>query len=334
MKRVNRWARLLFCAALFCALLPTTAAARGVIDTDRSLSLTLNYPCSGIEFQIYYVAEVSAYGEYTLTGDFRNDPVTLDQPDQAGWRALAATLDGYVARDQRQPLATGITDSNGQVVFYGLERGMYLVTWQKHTTDGYTYTPEPFLVCVPGLDEVDEWIYDVTAAPKYDREKEPDQPGDETVRRRVLKVWKDNGDKTNRPKTVTVLLLRNGEVYDRVILSEANNWSYIWDDLNKEDTWQVVEIDVAGDYTVTVSREGITFVVTNTLSEEIPDEPPPSDLPPREPDEDIPDETPPQGPVLPQTGVLWWPVPVLACCGMTLFLVGWIKRQKEERDEA
>ena len=87
MKRVNRWARLLLCAALLCALLPTTAAARGVIDTGRSLSLTLNYPCSGVEFRIYRVAEVSAYGEYTLTGDFRNDPVTLDQPDQAGWRA-------------------------------------------------------------------------------------------------------------------------------------------------------------------------------------------------------------------------------------------------------
>ena len=334
MKRVNRWAGLLLCAALLCALLPTTAAARGVIDTSRPLSLTLNYPCAGIEFQIYYVAEVSAYGEYTLTGDFRDDPVTLDQPDQAGWRALAAALDGYVARDQRQPLAKGTTDSSGKVVFNGLERGLYLVTWQKHTTGGYTYTPEPFLVGVPGLDAADDWIYDVTAAPKYDRDREPDSPDDKTVRRKVLKVWKDNGDKTNRPKTVTVLLLRNGKVYDQVILSEENNWSYTWDNLNKKDTWQVVESDVAGDYTVTVSREGITFVVTNTLSEEIPDEPPPGDLPPKQPDEDIPDETPPQGPVLPQTGVLWWPVPVLACCGMGLFLAGWSKRRKEEQDEA
>ena len=88
------------------------------------------------------------------------------------------------------------------------------------------------------------------------------------------------------------------------------------------------------EYTVTVSREGITFVVTNTLTEEITDEPTPEGPLPEVPEENIPDEPVPQGPALPQTGVLWWPVPLLACAGMALFLAGWARRRSEECDEA
>ena len=31
---------------------------------------------------------------------------------------------------------------------------------------------------------------------------------------------------------------------------------------------------------------------------------------------------------LPQTGQLWWPVPMLACAGMTLFLLGWVRKEQ------
>ena len=137
-------------------------------------------------------------------------------------------------------------------------------------------------------------------------------------------------------------LLRNGEVYDTVTLSEENGWSHTWTGLDKDDTWQVVEADVPDGYTVTVTREGITFVVTNTRSKDNPDEPEPGeeipDNPPptgsQEPGEEIPEEPAPQGPALPQTGTLWWLVPLLACGGMALFLLGWARRRREEDHEA
>ena len=131
--KTRKWRRMLgglLACLLLAALLPTAAFARGMIDTGAPVSLTIRYPCQGITFRIYRVAEVSAYGEYTLTGDFQDDPVTLKQPDQAGWRALAATLDGYAARDERKPLTTGETDENGRLTFSGLEAGLYLVTWR------------------------------------------------------------------------------------------------------------------------------------------------------------------------------------------------------------
>ena len=343
MKRWRRWLGGLMVCLLLAALLPTAAFARGLIDTSEPVSLTIQYPCQGATFRIYRVAEVSAYGEYTLTGDFKDYPVALEQPDQAGWRALASTLEGYVARDGLQPLAEGKTDENGRLTFSGLEPGLYLVTGEKHTTGGVTYTPEPFLVSLPGLDGKDNWVYDVTADPKYGQEKEPGgNPDGGTVKRKVLKVWDDDGGEEKRPESVTVQLLRNGEVYDTVTLSEENGWSHTWTGLDKDDTWQVVEADVPDGYTVTVTREGITFVVTNTRSKDNPDEPEPGeeipDNPPptgsQEPGEGLPEGPLPQGPALPQKGTLWWLVPLLACGGMALFLMGWARRRSEGRDEA
>lgn len=354
--KTRKWRRRLgglLAGLLLAVLLPTAALARGVIDTAAPASLTIRYSCPEITFRLFRVAEVSAYGEYTLTGDFRDDPVTLKQPDQAGWRALAATLDSYAALYNRKPLAAGETDQNGTVRFSDLKPGMYLVSWQKHTTGGYTYTPEPFLVSLPGLDEGDNWNYNVTVNPKYDRDYNggSSSGGDDTVRRKVLKVWKDEGGEDSRPSSVTVQLLRNGKVYDTVTLSGKNRWSHEWSKLDGDDDWKVVETDVPEEYTVTVTREGITFVVTNTLSTEIPDEPTPEGPPPETPggkpgepgspdsekpvgETPIPDEPVPQGPALPQTGVLWWPVPLLACGGMALFLIGWVRRRSEERNEA
>ena len=341
MKRAIQWGRLLVCAVLACLLLPAAASARGLIDTSEPVSLTIQYPCRGAAFRLYRVAEVSPYGEYTLTGDFKDYPVTLDQPDQAGWRALADTLEGYAARDELQPLAQGKTDENGRLTFSGLEPGLYLVTGEKHTAGGVTYTPEPFLVSLPGLDGADNWVYEVTASPKHEQEKEPDdKPDSGTVKRKVLKVWKDGGAE-GRPASVTVQLLRNGKVYDTVALSAENGWSHTWTGLDRDDTWQVVEADVPEGCTVTVTREGITFVVTNTR-EDVPDEPVPGnpDQPgepgsPDGPGGGSPDQPEtPQGPALPQTGTLWWPVPLLACGGMALFLMGWARRRSEGRDEA
>ena len=48
-------------------------------------------------------------------------------------------------------------------------------------------------------------------------------------------------------------------------------------------------------------------------------------MPPEEIELDDPDV--PLGD-LPQTGMLWWPVPVLTICGLVLFMLGWGEYQK------
>ena len=62
--------------------------------------------------------------------------------------------------------------------------------------------------------ENNEWVYDVSANVKFSKTPVPDD-GD-TVTRKVLKVWDDDGAENSCPQEITVELLRNGKVYDTV----------------------------------------------------------------------------------------------------------------------
>lgn len=175
---------------------------------------------------------------------------------------------------------------------------------------------------------------------------------------RVLKVWEDDNNAAGvRPDSVTVDLLSNGKVYDTVELSAGSNWRYTWTGLDETAQWQVVEREQTN-YTVSVATNGVTQVITNTYSTNITDDEPPlvdlgdPDVPldPGFPDtpvypgdptvptdpgipggtpapgEDIPEEDVPLE-MLPQTGLLWWPVPIMAVLGAALVLLGYARRR-------
>jgi len=108
-----------------------------------------------------------------------------------------------------------------------------------------------------------------------------------TINRSVEKVWNDNNN-PNRPDSIKVNLLRNGEVVETVTLSAANGWDYNWYNLDASYIWSVQEVDVADGYTASVSRSGNTFTITNTLTTT-------STIP----DETIPDDNVPTGSVEP-----------------------------------
>ena len=141
--------------------------------------------------------------------------------------------------------------------------------------DGFSYITEPFLVSLPNLQkESDVWSYDVTAVPKHTQTENPPVPSEQTVDRKVLKVWKKDIPQL-RPQQVTVQLLKDNIVYDTVILSEANSWRHFWGKLpeyNRDGSkiiWSVVEKELPH-YTVLISAEGITFTVTNTYAPDPP----------------------------------------------------------------
>lgn len=347
-----------------CALLSLIAAlcllsghvlAAGIIDLNRDTGLTLTYqtqgtPLSGAEFRIYLVAAADQYGELTATEDFSGYHVDFQGKNDEAWQKLAATLEGYVLRDSLAPADSGKTDPQGHLSFptggSKLTPGLYLVLGQRHTQNGTYYDPAPFLVLLPCQDlDSNSWNYRVDADVKFDASQIPDDSSPGTVNRKVLKVWKDDGE--DRPGSVTVQLLRNGTVYDTVTLSEENNWRHIWTGLNSNDTWRVVEKTVPDGYHVTMSRDGITFVVTNTAdtptppetpvlpgSPDTPDQPDKPDQPnkPGQPDKSDQSGGPeqpdtPQRPTLPQTGQLWWPVPMLAAAGLLLIAAGLLRRK-------
>lgn len=317
MMNYKRWSAMLFSFLAVLLLLPISAFAADSINLSRDVSMTISYqdgstPLTGAKFDIYLVATLDKFGELTTTGNFTQFNVDIRGSNAEAWKTLASTLEGYVLRDDITPVDSGKTDSNGLIFFpssdsKNLTPGLYLVLGYRHTQNGYRYDPSPFMVMLPGLDkENNVWVYDVTANAKYDySEIKKDPDGNNTIDRKVLKVWQDDGYELERPKEVIVQLLRNGKVYDTVTLNANNNWRYTWKNLNDAYTWTVAEKELK-DYTVKVTREGSTFVVTNTYNSDIPYVSKPN---------------------LPQTGQLWWPVPLLICAGLLFVVIGLVLRR-------
>lgn len=313
-----------FIVSLMAVLLLLTggALAAGSIDTEREVQLTVSCQdvktaLSGAEFAVYQIAAVEENGDLTPLAPFDRFNVDIRGKNDEAWKALASTLEGYVLRDQIAPAASGRTDGQGLLRFSGLEQGLYLMLGSRHSQNGQIYDAAPVMVLLPAREkETDEWIYDVTVNPKFDSHPEPDE---NIITRKVLKVWEDEGHEKKRPRKISIQLLRDGKVYDTVTLSASNDWRYAWEELEDAHTWTVVEKDVK-DYTVTVTREGVTFVVTNTYDGE---EPTP---PPAKPGK-------PGGSKLPQTGQLWWPVPVLLAGGLLLIILGLLRRRRAQNEE-
>lgn len=300
----NRITRL---ALLVCVLGLLLCPVQGLAAENGSVTLSYldgEEPLVGAAFELYLFAVRTDSG-YELCGDFAGKPISLEKLDSETMKALGSTLGGIIALEGIKPLVEGLTDEAGKLSFTGLEEGLYLLRGESHYQNKKTYNVNPSVFGLPAWDSAaGEWVYDLQLAPKA--EAVPDHESG-YISREVLKVWRD-GEGEQRPNEVKVHLLRDGQVYDSVTLSAANGWSYVWDELEDKHVWTLTE-DVPEGYTVTVTQEGVTFVVTNTK----PYTPPPP---------------PPPPPDIPQTGQLWWPVPVLAVAGLMLFVVGFVRNRR------
>lgn len=292
-------------------LLSTPLTARELVDTDRACSLDLTYKYEETFFadadvKIYKVAGFSVEGVFELTGAFENysvDVVNVKSQDE--WQALAETFSAYVVADAIAPTATATTDAQGTASFADLEVGLYLVSGvTADYTDGGTITFGEFMISVPGLDDDDKWIYDVDAFPKPVWH-EPDY---EDVEFRIIKLWKDSGNEDKRPIDIKVDIYKNSSLYESVVLSENNNWTFSWTAIEDGSSWKVVERDIPEKYTVTFENRETSFIITNTYG---PESPPTGD----------------------STSIMPY---IIALCasGVLLVVFGIIRRKKEQSEAA
>lgn len=299
----------LLCASLLLLAVGPTALAAGVLDPSRSASLSIHYRSgdqrlAGVSFSVYKVATVSSSLHFTLASPFEDAPVSLDRLlDQGEWQEIALTLQNHISNNSIAPTASVITDENGEGSLASLSSGLYLVSGTSCELDWKIYTPETALILLPNAAAEGGWLYDVKMYPK------PEIETIERLSRQVIKVWNDQSNTALRPEQLTVQLMRGEEVFDTVALSALNGWAYRWNDLDSRYQWSVREPDVPVGYSAKVTQAGDRFIITNTLSGT---------------ESSKPDDT------LPQTGLTWWPVPVLAAAGMGLFLTGWLKQRRDD----
>lgn len=82
----------------------------------------------------------------------------------------------------------------------------------------------------------------------------------------VKKVWKDNGFESDRPSSVQVLLFVDGNLVNKTILNESNEWQAIFKNVNVSGDIKVVENTSYSNYNVSYSgnaKDG--FVITSTI---------------------------------------------------------------------
>ncbi len=294
--------------------------------------LTINYTCAGeglqgAEFYIYRLGDVNG-NKIVPDSAFSSYSVDYDISTAEKQSSLALTLSAYILRDDIVPLSSDKTDISGIANFDSLSfnEGAYIVMADKHHQEDSTYFCEPSIVILP-YGEEDR----VTIKPKF--VCVPDDTESVSVSYKVLKSWLDeNGEK--RPVEIEVELLRDGEIYDTVVLDEENNWRYQWDNLSVFYHWTVTEKRVEGGYVVSLSQYEKTLLLTNSSYKEygepaVPDETTTAPTEPTQPDTTVPDDTEKE-PELPVTGVLRWPVPYLALLGAFLLIVGYAKYKKSE----
>lgn len=244
------------------------------VDAGGS-KIVVECPLEGMEVSIYRIADdnglVSPYDTY---------PVSLNGDLQACANALV----NYIKVDNISADGYVVSGVDKKAYFNNLEKGLYLISVKPYDDGTYIYTAQVSLV---NLDT------EVVVELKHEK-------SDKTfIDLHVIKTWK-NDNEDSRPNSINVVLLRDDVAYDRQELNKNNHFTYTWSGLDGSYTYDVIEESVPDGYTLGVTREGNTVVLTNTGSGVGGSV-----------DRDIP-----------LTGQLRWPVPILIIVGVICLIIG------------
>ena len=318
-------------AALLCLLLVGICAFAEEIDPDRTCSLTVRcrYKVEGVVYSLWRVADVDEDVQFTLTSDFRKSRAKVNDLSEDGWQEAAEVLARWAEKKDIPADNSRATDRDGEACFRRLETGLYLVIGDGYTYQDQAYEQDPFLIALPTRSDAEEaWEYDVVT-----RRKPAEKVDSGVIDVEVLKVWR-NDDQALRPMSVTVQLLKDGQVEDTAVLSIKNNWRCIWKGLPDDHTWRISEEDVPEGYTVLIRRDGDSYTIINTAEPDQSDRPiqpvdPTNPTNPTNPTKPTKPVSPGRPGDLPVTGTLWWMVPLLGGLGAGLFVLGLLRRRRE-----
>ena len=321
-------------------LLPGLDVKAGDIDVTRKGSMTVTHtsaddkPLEGVKSRIYRVASVDAAGTYTVLDEFT--PVFSDSSffnngfKFDAWKSCVDGLKSYVKSQKITPYKEGVSDKDGKTYYNDLDLGVYLVISDTFTDSQYVHSFSDFVYPVPLLDKEKEggpltWHYDVKVAPK---KQSVERIIDEEFV--VYKRWADSGYESNRPTEITVKIYRDEVLYKTVKLNSSNSWKFSWS-YEPGHEWKVYESSSGKNYKPSLSKSKketqFTFVFTNTYT------PPETPYDPEEPQTPTPELPTVLGAVrdlpevlgarrLPQTGQLWWPLPLLVLFGVFFIFKG------------
>lgn len=357
--------RLEILLCMFGVLLWTVAGClqmfASAADVDGSLTMicetTDGEILAGTHWEIFRVGGRGADGDYELQEDFAKYPVSLEDTDTTALLEAAETLETYAKLDGIEPYAQGDADANGYLKFSPLETGLYVVSGDMMRIGDIYYFFSAFLVEISDAEGGEiHW----TAYPKCVSMNAEDGGFEYTVK----KIWaNDENEPENRSAYITAEIYCDDALYETVRLDESNDWTYAWE-ADSVHEWRVIEVDIPEGYDVVYRSNETQYVIVNTYtdSSSITDSTEYSDsnmtetnisteTEVTETNTEKPDSTETQKTQtsvvasttvttvttqtttetekLPQTGQLWWPVPLLALAGLFSIVIGVQLRTKE-----
>ena len=336
-------------------------AAGGAIDTSRQGSLTIAHisvdeeKMAGVVSHIYLVATIDENGKYTITDEFKglfsNQDFFNNEFNYDSWKSCvdydnitdSDKLLDYIDQNSIAPTAESISDADGNTCYTGLTLGVYYVQSDKVKNEDYIHSFANFVYPVPLLEYDDNAgkivaNYTPSVLPKKSKAENTD------VHCHVRKVWNDSGNTDKRPSSVTFNIYSNGVLMETVTLSDENDWSFEWSE-DGDHTYTIEEVSPGNGYTssMVVYQDGHHFYYTCTNTYNSPTPPPDTPDTPGTPDTPdtpgIPDLPEVLGAIrdlpqvlgarrLPQTGQLWWPLPILVIAGVFMIVKGIRKNSK------
>ena len=156
MSRISKRKQIYMCmASVMCMLLlliplPVSANDLGSILLKATVEdETTVYKLSNTEFTMYQVGTYKN-NSWALVSEFAKSGVIFDFDDSSAQAEAAKKLEKYV-QDNNIKGMSGKTNSDGEVMYRDLEKGVYLfVQTQKTQISNQVYQSEPFIITVPG----------------------------------------------------------------------------------------------------------------------------------------------------------------------------------------
>lgn len=323
-------------------------------------------PISGASFKLYYA--MNADGE--LADGFADLSIEVgDLSDSQNVNRLATTLAAYSMTGIAEPVSVGKTDSLGCATFTELPDGIYLVTGASIIIDDLVYTPKPTLIDfknVEGSTVTAGVKYTITADASninqptsrtvkkiWDDDQNAYRPGSVTVQlyqNETLYDEKILSDENNWEYTWNQLDPRYDWNVVESVIPAGYTVSLVLDEqtftlTNKGSASSIVETNTGISTTTDTSETQTTTTTVTSIS---------TDETGTDTQETITSSTKPGGnssssgktktttvgggggngkqPTLPQTGQLWYPVPILFLFGLFLFLIGFVAGDNNEKE--
>lgn len=178
MSRIIKRKRIYMCmASVMCMLLllislPVSANDQGSILLKATVEdEAAVYKLSNTEFMMYQVG-IYKNNSWVLETEFAKSGVVFDFEDSSAQAEAAKKLGKYVQDNSIQGIS-GKTNSDGEVMYRDLEKGVYLfIQAQKTQIGNQVYQSEPFIITVPGNYD-SQVIWNVTVEPKFKNESIP-----------------------------------------------------------------------------------------------------------------------------------------------------------------